>query len=1185
MDDAEIFAAAVEIGDRTARERYLDGVCRDAGQRARVGTLVSLHVDRPDPDFLARPLPERLPEVRRLLADAMRDDDEAEAAGDDPLVGRTIDGIALVRRVGEGGFGFVYEGHQERTGRTVAVKVMRPRLATRDLVRRFETEARLLAQLDHPGIARIHAAGTLECDGRTLPYLVMEYVANGVSITAHATAAELPVAARLRLFQQVAAAVAQAHRQGVIHRDLKPANILVDERGRAHVIDFGWGRSSRLPSARASLRTMAGQLIGTCQYMSPEQFRGDPQAVDTRSDVYSLGVILHELLAGAPPYDVSAKGLFEVATIVEREVPPSLQRIDRHIPRDVATIVATCLRKDPQERYSSAHELAADLGRHLAGEPIAASPPRAVEALRRFARRHTVAAAAIAFAFVALLGAVGAVSVLALRSEQSRRAEAAARRAEGEALQLAETRLTMARRETANARRQLFIASLYRLADLAAGSSTAAATSAFHETAALAGFERSADSVGPGAGFPIELRCLWPEIDQSLGALGGLLHSAPTDVRWSPDGRWLTAADPTGPALVFSATPPRDLSRLGHLAPCAAPAPDGSWVAIATADSLALHALPEGRVIASVPVSDDGIVLLAVRPDGRQIATAGARGLVTLWDVPGLARIGDLEGHRLRVRVLRYSPDGATLMSAGDDKSIYIRETTGGRRLHRLLGHQSPVTAGAFAPDGSVLASSDRDGLVRLWDVAHGATIAAPRQPAGGTTALEWSPDGTRVAGGSSAGHTIVWDAATGDEVARMQGHTRRVTGLAWTPDGARLASVSGDRTVRLWDPATGACTRVLKGHSDAILGVAIDPSGSMLATAGKDRTVRLWGIAALRGATVVAGDVPIVLASFAPDGKRFATATAAGTIDIYDAATLTRLHTLAPHDGPVTCLAWQPDGARITTGGADGRVIRHDPIGGGPGDDLALHPGGVTAIDLAADGLVASSGADRLVRVVGGTGAAIAFEAGGPPVRGLAFVSDGLVAVGAGRGGTAAIWPRSGGEPRQRFALSLQSTTLLAVSPDGRRFAVGGSRGQVVLADTMDGGSRLLEAHAGEVTALAFSGDGRRLSSAAIDHTVRIHDVAGVGPPLLIDGLDGTVVAVAESPRGDRLVTGSDDGIVRLWDTTDGALLATLRGHVGRVHSVAFHPGGEWLLTVGGDGTVRVWGRSEAEIFAARGK
>ncbi|MGB8853222.1 MAG: serine/threonine-protein kinase [Pirellulales bacterium] len=302
----------------------------------------------------------------------------------DPLLGVDLGGVKIVRLIGEGGMGRVYEALQDKPARTVAVKVIRAGITSEKTMKRFEREAEFLGKLQHPGIAQIHIVGTYSSDFGDVPFYVMEFIPEAKPVTNYAHEQGLTLRDKLRLFKHVCEAVSHGHDRGIVHRDLKPGNILVDGNGSPRVIDFGVARSTDSDLTLTSLKTDSGQLIGTVQYMSPEQFGPDPDDLDGRADVYSLGVVLYELLSGSPPYSVKKKALHEASRVVCEQVPTPLRLIDKSVPRDVSAICDRCLQKDRARRYHTAGELAADIRRFLEGQPVRAksSGLRLPESLR-----------------------------------------------------------------------------------------------------------------------------------------------------------------------------------------------------------------------------------------------------------------------------------------------------------------------------------------------------------------------------------------------------------------------------------------------------------------------------------------------------------------------------------------------------------------------------------------------------------------------------------------------------------------------------------------------------------------------------------------------------------------------------------------------------------------------------------
>jgi eukaryotic-like serine/threonine-protein kinase len=324
----------------------------------------------------------------------------------------------ILRVLGEGGMGVVYEAEQQYPRRIVALKLMQPGVATAELLRRFEHESRVLGRLQHPGIAQIYEAGTADAGFGPQPYFAMEFV-RGQSLCDYAQALHLNVPQRLELIIKICDAVQHAHQRGVIHRDLKPGNILVDAEGQPKVLDFGVARSTD-SDAYATRQTDLGQLLGTLAYMSPEQVFGDPLELDTRSDVYTLGVILYELLAGRLPYQVSNK-LHEAVRTIREEDAVRLSSISRAYRGDLETIVSKTLEKDKGRRYASPADLAADIRRHLQDEPIVGRHASTAYQLSKFGRRNRALVAGVGAVFVVLVGGIVASAWQAARATQARK--------------------------------------------------------------------------------------------------------------------------------------------------------------------------------------------------------------------------------------------------------------------------------------------------------------------------------------------------------------------------------------------------------------------------------------------------------------------------------------------------------------------------------------------------------------------------------------------------------------------------------------------------------------------------------------------------------------------------------------------------------------------------------------------
>ena len=341
---------------------------------------------------------------------------EARAA-DPPWTPKTFGNYRIIRVLGEGGMGTVYEAEQDQPRRRVALKVIRPGLASAELLRRFELEAQALGRLQHPGIAQIYEAGTAQTAFGQQPYFAMEYI-DGPTLLEYTTEKELTTRQRMKLIALICEAVHHAHQRGIIHRDLKPRNILVTDHGQPKILDFGVARVTD-SDAKATRQTDLGQLIGTLAYMSPEQVLADPEELDARSDVYALGIIMYEVLSGQLPYNIATK-LHEAVQVIRDEEPTRLSSINRIYRGDIEVIVAKALEKEKARRYASAADLAADIWRYLDDQPIVARRASAAYQLQKLARRHKALVIGIAAVFVVL---VAGIIVSTLQAARAIRAE------------------------------------------------------------------------------------------------------------------------------------------------------------------------------------------------------------------------------------------------------------------------------------------------------------------------------------------------------------------------------------------------------------------------------------------------------------------------------------------------------------------------------------------------------------------------------------------------------------------------------------------------------------------------------------------------------------------------------------------------------------------------------------------
>jgi len=962
----------------------------------------------------------------------------------------------ILSELGRGGMGVVYRAEQESPRREVALKVIRPGWLDTGLLARFQHEARVLGWLHHPGIAHIYEAAVAETPHGPQPYLAMELV-RGEGLVRWCERHALGVRERLALLGKVCDAVEHAHQKGVIHRDLKPGNILVDESGQPKVLDFGVARVTDHDLRASTVQTRAGELVGTLAYMSPEQLSGVPDAVDTRADVHALGVIAFELLTGRLPYELDGRSLPEATRIVLEGEPARLSAVRRSLRGDVSTIVAKALEKDPARRYGSARELAIDIRRYLAEEPIVARPASRIYHLKKFTRRNRGLSAGLALAVLAL---VSGTIVALLQAHEA----------------------NVAREEALRSARRATIAA-----------ATAAAEVGDFETC-----RRRLASIAPAV-RSWEWRHLDARIDATLARITSdvplcaagflpdgsalLIATAEGEVqRWSADGIELLGSTRIEDALSRPAAFSRDCTRvagafeeggvhrvglwelasgrrlgatdLKRTPPALALDPLGTRVAIGETQVFLWEPLSGGAPRALHSHDVNWVFSLAFSADGRRLASSyqlSTGGHVRAYDlasadhkreptlVTGKLALGSaMDGH------------GSRIAAACSDNRVVLVDADTGEARAELRGHMGSVRAVAFDASGARLASASDDRTLRLWDVAREAPLAVLAGLEGVARQVAFGADGTVVLALTER-EAALWSTEPADASSSSFALPSYGYAVAFAQSGARILTLSTyPCALRIWDAASGDLLWERAGEGK---------TGDLVAA----RDAPLFAFADWGGVYLVDADAGVVLddlgggpetrglvsLALSADGTRLASHSGSA-VRLWDTESSELLVAWSGRSvSPYVAVALAEDGSRMAADTGASSILLWDLARGGEPRRLEGHSAGVEGLAFSPDGTLLASGAiDKSVRLWDARSGAL-------------------------------LWASTGHADR---------VYALAFSPDGTRLASGSNDTTIRLWDVATGEDvAVLTGHGDYVFSLAFSPDGASLASASGDRSARL--------------------------------------------------------------------------------------------------
>lgn len=1192
MNENELFERARQLST-DERMVFLERECPDPVLRARVEELLA--AEDASQSTLESQRYQTLPHQPSSFVDPAATAAVPPGPTSEEETGEVIAGrYRLRRQIGEGGMGTVWMADQtEPVVRSVALKLIRiDRGQSKMILARFEAERQAIAMMDHPHIAKLLDAGTTATGA---PYFVMELV-DGIPLNEFCDQNRLTVQERLKLFVQICSAVQHAHQKGIIHRDLKPSNILVqslDGKPVPKVIDFGLAKAtSGLQLTEQSLLTGFGTVMGTPLYMAPEQASFNTVDVDTRADVYSLGVILYELLTSTTPLTketIKTAALDELLRLVREEEAPapssrlsssdnvplvaSNRQIDpallgRFVKGELDWIVGKALSKERDRRYDTANGFANDIERFLNKEPVTAGPPSARYRLKKFIQRNrgqVVAASLLLLALVA--GFVGTTIGLIEADQQAVKANA---------------EMIKAQEATQEASKQLS-----RAEGLVYSGKLASAQRAFTDgngDVALRHLEACQWNL---RGW--EHRHLETRFNSKQTLLG---HTNWVNcVSWSPDGKRIVSGSADLTAKVWDAETGREVLVLaGHTKAVNSLAwsPDGKRILTGSDDMTAkVWDAETGQEIFTLTGHTKDVSSVAWSPNGQLVLTGSEDNTAKIWNADTGMELLSLNGHSQAVFGVAWSPDGGRIVTGSQDNTAKVWSAESGQELLTLQGHLQWVNSVAWSPDGLRILTGSYDMTAKVWDASTSQTLFDLKGHTYWVNSVAWSPDGGRILTGSWDKTAKVWNARTGQEIFALKGHVGQVAGAAWSPDGRRIVTGSYDRATKVWDADLGQDVVALKGHKYWVSSVVWSPNGKRILTASWDKSVRIWDVEKAREILAITENTgQVSSAVWSPDGGRILTGSYDNTAKIWNAETGQELFVLEGHTDRLDCVAWSRDGQRVLTGSWDKTAKVWDAETGKEVLSLTGHTAAVYGVCWSPDGKRILTGSeDKTARIWNAqTGEEVLTLNGHTgQVAGASWSRDGCHVLTASYDETARVWDAETGEEILTLVGHTGYVNMAEWSPDGQRILTASEDMTARVWNAANGQEVLtLSGHTGWVYRVAWSPDGQRIGTASFDMTAKVWEADKGKNVRTLVGHTQDVSSVAWSPDGLRILTGSKDRSAKIWDAEKGQEILALKGHTQDITNVAWSPDGQQAYAWDEAGKVLCWDARTGKPFEA---
>ncbi|MFO1499275.1 MAG: protein kinase [Verrucomicrobiota bacterium] len=1092
----------------------------------------------------------------------------AELAPAEATPRERIGGYEIIEEIARGGMGVVFRARQVNANRLVALKmILTGELASRQSVQRFLIEAQAAAKLDHPNIVPIYEVG--EEDGRR--FFAMKLVEGGTlaermpeyapSPPARARGSRSLEPGRERRIAQVAGKLAQAlayaHRRGVLHRDIKSSNILIDAQGEPQLTDFGL---AKLTDNEIGV-TLATAVMGSPAYMAPEQASGRREDVTTAADIYSLGVVLYELLTGTLPFRAGSPLAVMRKVLDEEPTPPSA--VVPEVDSDLEVICLKCLEKDPARRYSSAEALAEDLERWQRNEPIFARSAGSWERGIKWIRRNPARASLAGTVVLSVLAISAISSVLGYRAQQAR------------------SQAEQAKQQTDNANRQL--ASNVRHFEWQEAEELAQTG---HRADALALFARllrdqpedpiaatrilsmlSQRSFGLPMGQPLRHHAAVLSayfngtgdriVTSSIDGLAKIWNARTTELlfvltngcgasaQFSRDSKCVLAFCVDNQLRTFDAENGRPLARIEGYAVNKTGRPDThghrAWL-LADAKTAQCWDAVTGQAVGPPLPHPAEIRSLDVSPDGQWLGVGCANSVVYVWNLEHWRLAWESTALGGWIRSLAFNPDGSRLMAGSSLGNVAFWEPASGTLLREVRAETNEISHAVFSPDGKFVTTVTFQNRARLWDGHSGAILSAPfgEMP---LHALQFAPDSRRLCLATREGTAQLWDALTQEPVSEPFEHEGPIERLDFSADGHTVASASQDGTARLWDVRMQSSRRAPIKLSGRSFAVEFSPDGTRVALAD-NATARLYQTES--GAPIgqpMAHDLTIYTIEFSPDGHKICTTSEDETVRTWDAQTGVQLSSPKRHQSVTWTVRFSPDGQLIATTSRDRRMRLYQVDSDQPLVSV-LHPDEVIAAEFSPDGKgVLTSCLDGAVRFY-----SLAQLLANRPAEQALLVPP-MLAKGV-------VW-------------------MVGFSPDGRQIVTASADRTAQLWDAQTGqplGASFR--HSRGVWTATFSRDGRWVLTGSDDGTARVWDAQTHRPisaPMKHRN-NAPVFRAWFSPDSQFVVTGSADGTARVWDARTGFQLSEPMQHAGWVYRMQLSRDGSRVVTAGRDLTARVW-------------